>query len=242
MDLLKKIVQKKDKLKADFSYVLTKKNEVIGFSLAEMAIVMLILSIVMAVAAPIITKRKLSTQANDFPAGTIAIWSGLIDATHTPPTGWALCDGKNGTPDLQDRFILAAGTHDVGTACDPTIPTDPTKNPECSEDKYILQANQLPAHSHTGTTNNNSAAHNHGITYASTSGGIYVYYVGGNSSVNGLTTTTYSTAYPSYYNSKPHKHDFKVDDNVHAPAAEGRGNPYKNMPPYYVLAYIIKLR
>jgi hypothetical protein len=31
-------------------------------------------------------------------------WSG--DATL--PTGWAACDGTNGTPDLRDRFVLGA--------------------------------------------------------------------------------------------------------------------------------------
>jgi len=25
------------------------------------------------------------------------------------PTGWALCNGENGTPDLRDRFITGAG-------------------------------------------------------------------------------------------------------------------------------------
>jgi hypothetical protein len=41
------------------------------------------------------------------PAGTITAWSGsLVDI----PTGWVLCDGQNGTPDLRDRFVLGAGS------------------------------------------------------------------------------------------------------------------------------------
>jgi hypothetical protein len=40
------------------------------------------------------------------PIGGIIMWSGaLVDI----PAGWQLCDGTNGTPDLQNRFILAAG-------------------------------------------------------------------------------------------------------------------------------------
>lgn len=35
------------------------------------------------------------------------VWSGAIIAI---PSGWALCDGTNGTPDLRDRFIVGAGT------------------------------------------------------------------------------------------------------------------------------------
>lgn len=38
--------------------------------------------------------------------GIIALWSGSIV---TIPTGWQLCDGTNGTPDLRDRFIIGAG-------------------------------------------------------------------------------------------------------------------------------------
>jgi len=39
-----------------------------------------------------------------FPAGIVAAWSGDI-----PPDGWLLCDGKNGTPNLTNRFIFGAG-------------------------------------------------------------------------------------------------------------------------------------
>lgn len=38
--------------------------------------------------------------------GVIAIWNGSIA---TIPSGWALCDGSLGTPDLRDRFLQGAG-------------------------------------------------------------------------------------------------------------------------------------
>jgi hypothetical protein len=44
------------------------------------------------------------------PAGVIVMWGGLVAAI---PAGWALCDGQNGTPDLQSRFIKGA-TGDPG--------------------------------------------------------------------------------------------------------------------------------
>ena len=40
------------------------------------------------------------------PQGVIVMWSGAEEAI---PAGWALCDGKNGTPDLRSRFIVGAG-------------------------------------------------------------------------------------------------------------------------------------
>jgi hypothetical protein len=46
------------------------------------------------------------------PVGLISLWSGSIGSI---PSGWALCNGSNGTPDLRDRFIVAAGsTYAVG--------------------------------------------------------------------------------------------------------------------------------
>ena len=35
------------------------------------------------------------------------IWSG---PTNQIPTGWILCDGSNGSPDLRDRFVIGAGS------------------------------------------------------------------------------------------------------------------------------------
>ena len=41
------------------------------------------------------------------PSGVITMWSGSIASI---PSGWYLCDGSNGTPNLRDRFIVGAGT------------------------------------------------------------------------------------------------------------------------------------
>eukprot|EP01046_Picozoa_sp_COSAG06_P008399 COSAG06_NODE_423_length_15942_cov_7.276463_14_plen_356_part_00 len=46
------------------------------------------------------------TQGGGVPAGMISQWAGSVD---TIPEGWALCDGENGTPDLRDKFVVAAG-------------------------------------------------------------------------------------------------------------------------------------
>ena len=41
------------------------------------------------------------------PIGGIILWSG---STGSVPTGWALCNGSNGTPNLQSRFVVGAGS------------------------------------------------------------------------------------------------------------------------------------
>jgi len=41
------------------------------------------------------------------PSGMISLWYGSIGSI---PSGWYLCDGSNGTPDLRDRFVVGAGS------------------------------------------------------------------------------------------------------------------------------------
>ena len=45
--------------------------------------------------------------ANGIPSGAILLWSGSIGSI---PSGWLLCDGTSGTPNLRDRFVVGAGS------------------------------------------------------------------------------------------------------------------------------------
>ena len=45
--------------------------------------------------------------ANGIPSGAIILWSGSIASI---PSGWLLCNGASGTPDLRDRFVAGAGS------------------------------------------------------------------------------------------------------------------------------------
>ena len=49
-------------------------------------------------------------SVNFLPKGTIVAWNGS-----KVPQGWALCDGKNNTPDLRGRFILGSGSNWKGS-------------------------------------------------------------------------------------------------------------------------------
>ena len=67
------------------------------------------------------------------PAGVIVMWSGTAIAI---PSGWALCNGQNGTPDLRDRFVVGAGSsYAVGA-----------KGGEAS---HTLTVEEMPRHSHS---------------------------------------------------------------------------------------------
>lgn len=68
-------------------------------------------------ASPGNNSSQLATTAfvfqNSVPIGAILMWSGLISAI---PSGYALCDGTVGTPNLKDRFVIGAGgVYSVGS-------------------------------------------------------------------------------------------------------------------------------
>ena len=49
----------------------------------------------------------LPTMQASFISGMIILWSGSVLSI---PTGWLLCDGTLSTPNLQDRFVVGAGS------------------------------------------------------------------------------------------------------------------------------------
>ena len=47
-----------------------------------------------------------SADILNVPSGAILVWSGSVA---TVPSGYTLCNGQNGTPNLQDSFVVGAG-------------------------------------------------------------------------------------------------------------------------------------
>jgi microcystin-dependent protein len=95
--------------------------------------------------------------ANAIPSGLISMWSGTIASI---PSGWVLCNGSSGTPDLRDRFIVGAGNgYAVGATGGQTDAT-------------------LVAHTHTI----NDPGHSHVLDrFLGNLGGFNTAYVGDNS-------------------------------------------------------------
>jgi hypothetical protein len=48
-----------------------------------------------------------TSTGTTIPTGVISLWYGSIGSV---PTGWYLCDGANGTPDLRNKFVVGAGS------------------------------------------------------------------------------------------------------------------------------------
>ena len=140
-----------------------------------------------------------------FPLGGIIMWSGAISAI---PTGWSLCDGSNGTPDLRNKFVLGA-TNDGSDGTYPGISVSQTGG----------SANAtLVTHTHTATVTD--PGHTHTQTGGGTDddGGSNV--PGGNSSGT-LTNISTETTGISVSNS-----------------TEGSSATNANLPPFLALAYI----
>ena len=77
------------------------------------------------------------------PSGVIGIWSGSVVSI---PSGWYLCNGLNGTPDLRNRFVPGSGSHytkgETGGAG--TVTTSAT----ITVAGHALTAAEMPLHSH----------------------------------------------------------------------------------------------
>lgn len=161
------------------------------------------------------------------PAGSVAIWSG---SQASIPTGWLLCDGTNGTPDLTSRFVAGAGSlYTVGSTGGVTSVT-------------LTQA-QTPAHVHSfsgNTSNDGSHSHNitdnghaHNYSGALGNGGGIPF---GNEYDSALSTGT-GGAFTGVgiQNSVSHTHNFTTTSTP-----VGGDGSHTNLPPYYALCYIYK--
>jgi hypothetical protein len=115
----------------------------------------------------------------------ITIWSGSI--SNIPP-GWVLCDGNNGTPNLQERFVVGAGAqYSVGDTGGSAY--------------HALSVSELPSHNHSYTKPTASAEYDEvGDTFPDVDG--------------------------------------STGDNT---GNTGGDSTHENRPPFYALAYIMKV-
>jgi hypothetical protein len=107
------------------------------------------------------------------PTGCILIWSGSAGSI---PSGFLLCDGTNGTPDLRNSFVIGAGNNyvvgQVGGSADSV----------------------LPSHTHTATSVVTDPGHFHDTKSNLTTGGILTLQDrNSDATTNALPTTTKTT-------------------------------------------------
>ena len=148
------------------------------------------------------------TIPTSFVTGMIMLWSGTVA---TIPTGWLLCNGSSGTPDLRNRFVVGAGS---------TYSVDATGG---SADAVI------PTHNHTATSTVTDPGHFHlegstvqyGVTTSTSRGNRSGDTEASGKSFNTESATTGITVATTTANT-------------------GVSATNANLPPYYALAYIMK--
>lgn len=173
------------------------------------------------------------------PAGVITMWSGSIVSI---PSGWALCDGTGGTPDLRDRFVVGAGnTYAVGaTGGANTVTLDLTQIP--SHNHGGVTGGQSIGHTHTfSATTNTTGAHTHGlgveVMYQAAGSGPF--FTGNQTNIQyGIVTSTQSAG--SHAHTVSGTTSDVSGNHTHAIPSAGGGLAHENRPPYYALAYIMK--
>jgi len=158
----------------------------------------------------IATTAFATTVANAaFPVGGIILWSGSVASI---PSGWALCNGSNGTPDLRNRFVVGAGS---------TYAVNATGG---SADAIVV------SHTHTfsGTTSSTNPTAQGRLDGVSLGGGTPSTYP--------IPTSTVIGSPVPWNPLDTHNHTFSGTT-----ASTGSSGTNANLPPYYALAYIMKL-
>jgi microcystin-dependent protein len=139
------------------------------------------------------------------PIGGIIMWSGTIVNI---PTGWALCDGTNGTPNLQDRFVVGAGSGyavgATGGSADATL---------VSHSHDAISTATDSGHTHSYTESN---ANNRNITGTAPSCN------------TGVFSSTTGTGFAN----------ITVATSI---STEGASATNANLPPFYALAFIMRV-
>lgn len=158
------------------------------------------------------------------PTGGIIMWSGSPSAI---PAGWALCDGTAGRPDLRGRFVVG---YDPGSAAGPTNASNDgttenygTIRNTGGETGHLLKSNESGVAVHTHTTNPHNHGYNDNMSTADANRG----------------TLSGGAADANEYDQYRVTYDATV--TVNAATAQDAATVHENRPPYFVLAYIIKL-
>jgi microcystin-dependent protein len=187
-----------------------------------------------------VTTSKINFETALVPLGGIIMWSGT-----TTPSGYQLCNGTDlpstsplrpgftNTPNLQDRFIVGAGSgYVVGNTG--------------GDNSVALGTNNVPYHNHEGTTYGQSNGHDHAfpgddqLSFASnkfgwTAGSLGNFGYDAKSSASGGNGTMWVTG----ANRSDHNHTFATDFRFGN--AQGGTDAHENRPPYYALAFIMRV-
>ena len=183
------------------------------------------------------------------PVGGIIMWSGTI-ADIANLTAWELCDGLNGRPDLTDKFV-------IGASVDATVGNDVKAHTDVEGSNKIEGGNKdaiVPSHDHDTTESGHSHSTNStSKTLTGTVGKVSETFASGGGYANGIFTKGVnenssntpsrvdSSASGSFSINAEHTHGTNSISTGLTVDSRGESVTNKNLPPYYALAFIIRV-
>lgn len=172
-----------------------------------------------------VSTQKVDDSVNNalVPIKGIIMYSGLQADI---PANWAICDGNNGTPNLVNKFVVAAASFDVGTE-EWRTSVDGTSKESGGAATKTLGTNELPTHTH-GITD---PGHQHTTNVDSGT----LFHVGG---VANAVNFGGPGGYPGTA--------FNMDDaDTGITSTDGQpgttGEAFDILPPFYAIAYIMRV-
>ena len=187
-----------------------------------------------------------------FVSGMIILWSGN---TGNIPTGFVLCDGNNGTPNLTDRFVVGAGAAyspgATGGSSSVTLSTSQLPSHNHSFSGSSSHSHTINNHTHTfSASTNNQGSHVHNLLYnhgafGGSSGAVtprsgntpVVPGISGRVSSEGGHSHSMSGTTGNPSDRGTNTQTVTISGNT---GSTGSGSSVENRPPYYALCYIMK--
>jgi len=169
-------------------------------------------------------------SGGSIPSGVIVLWSGLVSNI---PTGWHLCDGLAGTPDLREKFIKGASGGDEGASGGSTTLTH-AGSAVADHPALTHSGGAVDAHSGMAVQNHSD------VTVPATATAAVKIGTAGASAAAQTHTHTITSIVHSV--TQAINHVF-TQPSQHAIQAHGVTQPSNHtdvQPPYYKLAYIMK--
>ena len=172
--------------------------------------------------------------AGTIPLGGIVVWTGA-----SPPQGWALCNGQtaNGrrTPDLRSRFVLGHGQGSGLTAR--------AVGQVGGQEAYVLNYNNFAPHRHVfdppGLWIESGGGHSHSYATHSRMNTSDRPAAGSGGLAQGNESRTVAASRDVSHQDRNHQHQTTVSAES---GTSGGGQPHNTMPPFYTLAYIMRVQ